>query len=491
MLKLYALNNTYIQIECEDDISLELHEYFTMFAENYQHHPLYKARRWNGKLYFYHSRNHAIYAGLVGEVLTFAKERGYSVELDKSVVELFKFPSSITREQFVEFVKSLDIHDYGDQLEIRDYQMLGAWQALTTRRRVFSSNTSSGKSVIQYICIRLLQREIEGKVLLVVPSQNLVEQMYSDFRNYSSTDENWNIEYECCRLYAAYDFDPSKQVVISTWQSLQDKPSDWFEEFEVVMCDEAHQAKAKEIKRIIECCQNASFRLAFTGTVPKGKADKMTLLGLFGPVSVLQTSRQAMDKGYIAELDIKCLQLNHSTYPKKKMKYPEEMDFICSSEKRNKFICNLANSLKGNTLILVARIESHGDVLKKMLDESGTTKKIFYIHGGVDASDRENIRAIMEKEEDAIVIGSFGCVSTGWSVRNLHNVIFGFPSKSFIRVVQSIGRGLRRSSTKSHCVLYDVVDNINENNFAWNHFLERVKIYTEQQFKSSLVEIDL
>lgn len=491
MIKIYALNNTHIQIECDDDVSLELTEHFTLFAENYQHHPLFKQRRWNGKLYFYQARNHTLYAGLVGEVLNFAKDREYPVELDKTVIELFKYQTSTTRETFVDFIKQLNIHDYGEPLNIRDYQILGAWQALTTRRRVFSSNTSSGKSVIQYITIRSLQKEVEGKVLLIVPSQNLVEQMYSDFRNYSTQDESWNVEYECCRLYAAYDFDPSKQVVISTWQSLQDKQSSWFEEFEVVMCDEAHQAKAKEIKRIIECCKNASFRLAFTGTIPKGKADQMTLFGLFGPLSVLQTSRQAMDKGYIAELDIKCLQLNHSSFPKKKMKYPEEMDFICSSEKRNKFIQNLALSLKGNTLILVARIESHGDVLKQMLDNSGTTKKIFYIHGGVDAKDREEIRSIMETESDAIIIGSFGCVSTGWSVRNLHNVIFAFPSKSFIRVVQSIGRGLRKSETKSHCVLYDIVDNINDNNYAWDHFSERVKIYTEQQFQSSLVEIDL
>ena len=483
---LEKISNTHFKVHCDSDIAMELHEYFSEFAEGYKFHPLFKQRRWNGKIYFYNKMHSVIPVGLLQEIAVFANDRKYSVSLCDRAKEAF-VDAGYSKEDFAKEIRSLNITAYGEPIEWRDYQMLGVYESIKFKRKLFSSNTSSGKSLIQYGAIRLIQDRIPGKILLIVPSTNLVEQMYSDFKDYSAEDELWYVEDNCARLYSEYDYDNSKQILISTWQSLQKRDKDFFEQFSGVLCDEAHLAKAKVISSIMEACINAEYRLAFTGTVPKDRANKLTITGHFGPVRVLQTSRQAMDKGYVSNLNILGMVLNYDPEVVKKvskMKYPDEMDFICKLPERNDFICNLADRLKGNTLILTARVESHGKILyDKLVKESG--KKIFYIFGEVKTSERERIRKILETETNVIVVGNFQILSTGFSVRNLHNLIFAFPSKSFTRVIQSVGRSLRKHESKDVATLIDICDNFG---YSLDHFQERLRMYDEEQFDLKLVE---
>ena len=200
----------------------------------------------------------------------------------------------------------------------------------------------------------------------------------------------------------------------------------------------------------------------------------------------------------IADLKIWCIQLNHNDQDKnfaKRFTYQQEIDFLVSHERRNAFIKNLAVDLKGNTLLLFVYIEKHGKILYDMINEQVIgTRKVFFVHGGVDAAAREEVRKITETETNAIIVASFGTFATGTNIRNLHNVVFASPAKSRIRNLQSIGRGLRRSDTKDFCDLYDISDNLtwkSKKNHTWLHMIERVKIYAEEQFNYTIAKVNL
>jgi superfamily II DNA or RNA helicase len=206
-----------------------------------------------------------------------------------------------------------------------------------------------------------------------------------------------------------------------------------------------------------------------------------------------------MDKGQLSDFKIKCLVLKHpdtKCEESTKWTYQEEIEYLINNEERNKFIKNLAVSLGTNTLVLYQMVEKHGKILYNVIKntEKIGERKVFFVHGGTDTEDREEIRRIMEIENDAIVVASFGTFSTGINIRNLHNIIFASPSKSRVRNLQSIGRGLRQSEGKTIATLYDIADDLRHKkhmNFTLRHFGERVKIYNEEKFSYKMYNIGL
>jgi superfamily II DNA or RNA helicase len=200
-----------------------------------------------------------------------------------------------------------------------------------------------------------------------------------------------------------------------------------------------------------------------------------------------------MEQGHVSKLDIKCLVLKHP--PQKFNVFEEEIQFIVQHEKRNKFIKNLVLDLKGNTLVLFSRIEAHGEPLFNLINTNkDSERKVFFVHGGVDTEERERVREITERENNAIIVASYGVFSTGINIKNLHNVVFASPSKSRIRNLQSIGRVLRKANNKTKAVLYDIADDCTHNsrkNYTLNHFIERIKIYNEEQFNYEIITINL
>jgi type I site-specific restriction endonuclease len=205
-----------------------------------------------------------------------------------------------------------------------------------------------------------------------------------------------------------------------------------------------------------------------------------------------------MDRGAVSTMDIKCLLLTYPEETRKnstKLSYQEEVDYLVTHPERLKFVSNLAKSLSGNTLILVNYIDKHGQPLyDEIKNKVGENRKVFFMHGGVDGEDRNDIKNVIEKENDAIIVGSFGVISTGVSIKRLHNVIFASPSKSQIRVLQSLGRGLRLGSDKTHCVLYDIGDDLSwkkHKNYTLLHSIERIKMYMQQQFNYKLIKVNI
>jgi superfamily II DNA or RNA helicase len=484
------LNEVYVKIECEKSTAKELHEHFSFFVPGYQFVPAYKNRIWNGKIYLYHLNTSQFYIGLLPYLQQFCEERQYTFE--------YRDDLDIEDEYSVyhakKFIDSLNIHSRGEPIEIREHQLDAYIHAMQKRRALLVSPTASGKSLIIYLLFRQLHQYQNLKGLIIVPTTSLVEQLYSDFGDYND-GEMTNVH----RIYQGKEKDTDKPLTISTWQSLYKLPKEYFHQFDYIIGDEAHLFKAQSLTTILTSCINAKYRIGLTGTLDGTKTHKLVLEGLFGAVKNVITTRELIDRQQVSDFEIKCLVLKHDDEICLQMKdkpYQEEIQYLIANENRNKFIKNLAVSLGNNTLILYQMVDKHGQILYDMIRETKNIgeRKVFFVHGGTDTADREEIRKIMEIENNAIVVASFGTFSTGINIRNLHNIIFASPSKSRIRNLQSIGRGLRQSEGKDKATLYDIADDLRYKkhmNYTLRHFIERVKIYTEEKFPFKIYKIGL
>ena len=473
----------------------EVSDYFTFMVPGHQFTPAFRNRLWDGKIRLFDLRKSQIYIGLLSYLQIFCEERGYELEYFASNTN---FTSDYSLYHAKKFVEELQVQSRGVDIDVRDYQIEAFVAGMRNHRHLLLSPTASGKSLIIYMFVRQFIKYHNLRGLIIVPTTSLVEQLYSDFADYS-TKNGWDVEKNVHRVYQGRDKQTDKNVVISTWQSLYTLPKEYFEQYDFIIGDEAHLFKAQSLTTIMTSLINTKYRIGLTGTLDGTKTHKLVLEGLFGPVRRVTTTKELMDSGQVADLEIKCLVLKHPDdicKLMKKVKYPEEIEYLIFNEQRNKFIRNLALSLDGNSLILYQYVAKHGDLLYNGLlsAEKLGDRNVYYIHGKVDADAREEIRKIMEKETNAIVVASYGTFSTGINIRNLHNVIFASPSKSRVRNLQSIGRGLRNAEGKSKATLYDIADDLRSGeytNFTLKHFTERVKIYNEERFSYKIYKIEL
>jgi len=467
---------------------MELSEYFTFFVPGYQFVPAYRNRIWDGKIRLYNLQTSQLYLGLIQYLKEFANERGYTYDIEEMEDEY-----SVYHAQ--KFFESLNLHSQGRKIDVREHQQDAFIHAIQSRRALLLSPTASGKSLIIYLIFRQLLDYQDLKGLIIVPTTSLVEQLYSDFGDYSS-ENGFDVEENVHRIYQGKDKHTLKKLTVSTWQSLYQLPKEYFEQFDYIIGDEAHLFKSQSLTTIMTAAINTKYRIGLTGTLDGTKTHKLVLEGLFGPVEKVITTKELIDKKQLAQFTIKCLVLKHSDAVCQEMKdktYPDELKYLIESENRNRFIRNLAISLNKNTLVLF-QMKKHGKRLFDLIKEKAKERKVFFVDGDVETEIREEIRKIMETENDAIVVASFGTFSTGTNIRNLHNIIFASPSKSRVRNLQSIGRGLRQSDGKEMATLYDIADDLRHKkhmNFTLQHFVERVKIYNEEKFPFKLYNIGL
>ena len=483
---------TYMRVFGDPSIEQELADFFTYEYPGARFTPQYRARLWDGKVRLYDQVRKTLYLGLIGYVEYFCEKNNYPLTYKNEIVT----SNGIVSEEIYAYAKSLNPYGRGKPIEIRDYQVEAVKTALDRERTLLLSPTASGKSFIIYTAMRW-HVERNRKCIIIVPTTSLVEQLYADFEDYSTANK-WNVSAHCQKLYSGFTKDFTKDVLITTWQSVYLQPRAWFKQFNVIFGDEAHQFKAKSLTTVMEKMDNIRYRIGTTGTLDNKKVHKLVLEGIFGPVHKVTTTKELMESERLAQLNITCLVLKYSEEIRKERKnntYQEEMDWLVANEKRNKFIRNLAIASKGNTLVLFQYVEKHGQVLFDMIKQKvASNRKVFFVHGGVDTEDRESIRHITEGENDAIIIASFGTFSTGINIPSIENIIFASPSKSKIRNLQSIGRGLRLKDGKDVCNLYDLADDLHWKswkNHTLNHAAERYKIYAEEQFDVKLVEVNL
>ena len=477
-------NEVNLQITSEEHVYYELADQFTFEVPGAKFSPAYKKKFWDGKIRLFNINTKEIYVGLLDRVVQFCKDHGYTYEFkhNKYYGNPFEVNDNISKEGVKDYMNAIS------KYKPRDYQIEGVYDALRHNRKLLISPTASGKSLMIYSIVRYFV-ETKKNTLIVVPTTSLVEQMYKDFADYG-----WDVGSYCHKIYAGKERETDSQVIITTWQSIYKLPRKYFERFSVVVGDEAHQFKSKSLISIMTKLSDAKYRYGFTGTLDGTQTHKWVLEGLFGPSYKIIKTDELMKKGHLAKLDINVLLLKHP--PQKFEVFEDEVKYIIGHERRNNFIKNLALDLKGNTLILYARVEGHGEPLYNLINNNNVieNRRVFFIHGGVDTEEREEVREITERENNAIIVASYGTFSTGINIKNLHNVIFASPSKSRIRNLQSIGRVLRKGNKKTSATLYDIADDISyksRKNYTLNHLIERIKVYNEENFNYDIVNIPL
>jgi superfamily II DNA or RNA helicase len=491
-IKIEYHSEVFLRVFAGSSIEQELSDFFRFRVEGYQWTPAFKNKLWDGYVRLYNLQTKTIYLGLIDYIYEFAKRNDYEVEVDSNIFKL----NGTTIEEVQSFADSLNLYGRGKPIQIKDYQVQAVQTAIDRNRVLLLSPTSSGKSLMIYTLLRHHLNQ-DRKCIIVVPSTQLVEQLYADFEDYSSAN-GFKVSENCQKLYSGFSKLFEKEVLITTWQSVINQPKPWFNQFDVIFGDEAHQFKAKSLTTIMERLDNVRYRIGTTGTLDGSKVNKLVLEGIFGRVFTVTTTRELMDNKSVVELKISCLLLKYDAETRQALKeftYQEEMNWLVTHPARNKFIRNLAISTKGNTLVLFQYVDKHGKKLYEMINSKiSEGRKVFFVHGGVATTDREEIRTICEKENDAIIVASFGVFSTGINMPSIENIIFASPSKSKIRNLQSIGRGLRLKDGKTVCKLFDITDDLSwksHKNHTLNHGAERYKLYMAEQFKTKMIEVNI
>jgi superfamily II DNA or RNA helicase len=465
------------KLVCDPGIAMEIADHFTFEVPGAKFMPSVRNKFWDGKIRLFNPLTCLLYGGLNHHLEQFCKSRQYEIEYDGQFGDT-EF-SLIEAKKFIEKLQP--------RHQPRDYQLEAFVHAVRKRRAVLLSPTGSGKSLIIY----LLACWFRSKTLVIVPTTSLVHQMASDFEDYGLPKGMTH------KIMSGQEKESSKPFVISTWQSIFKMPKQWFDQFDVVIGDEAHLFKAKSLTSIMGKLTDCKYRFGFTGTLDGTQTHKIVLEGLFGSVKRITTTADLIEQKHLADFNIKAIVLRYPDDVRKIMSsadYQSEIDFIVRNDARNRFIKNLALSLNGNTLLLFQFVEKHGKVLHDLISQEAIDRRVFFISGAIDGEKREEIRRIIETEKDAIVVASYGTSSTGINIRNLHNVVFASPSKSRVRNLQSIGRGLRTSDTKLEATLYDIADDLtwkSKKNHTILHFVERIKIYNEENFPYKTYTVNL
>lgn len=493
IIRIDALDHTNIRVMSDYSVEQEMSDFFSFMVPGYRFMPTFRSKMWDGKARLYNIHTKKILRGLLPFIHEFAARNEYEIEYTNAD----DFKKEVINVDFLdEWIDDLNLsNDKGEPIAFRDYQKESIITALVEERNLVLSPTGSGKSAIIYALIRWHIAN-NRKCILIVPSTSLVEQMYGDFTDYSILN-GWNVEKNCQRLYSGFPKEVTTNCMISTWQSIVSQPKSWFGQFDVVIGDEAHTNKAKSLQDIFDKLTETRWRTGTTGSLDGSKIHSLTLQGMFGSIHKVISTRELMDADQLSNLKIKAVVLKYSDEFRKAMKgntYAAEMDFICANTSRNNFIKNLTINCKGNTLVLFQYVEKHGKPLFELIKAAAGDRKVFLIYGNTPVEERENIRRIMAKEKDAIIVASYGVYQQGINIPSIANIILASPSKSKIRVIQSIGRGLRLSIGKLVCNLFDIADDLkwkSKNNHTLSHALERYKLYAEEQFDMKIIEVNL
>lgn len=486
-------NEVYMKIDAEASIKMELETYFKFRPNGYQFSPKFKARVWDGYIRNFQPMKPFLYVGLLSHLRKFCKDREYELVVPKDIGE----EESIDDDYGYELAKDINC-----KFQPRDYQNEYIVNSLKNRRSLSLSPTSSGKSLIIYLIQQHYYQTLGLRTLIIVPTISLVHQMAGDFVDYGCDST------EIYTIQGGVDKNTKAPIVISTWQSLMKQPKDWFEQFGAVMGDEAHLFQATSLTKIMEKLDQCRYRHGFTGTLKseESKTNRLVLEGCFGPVKRVVSTKDLMEQGTVADFNIKAIVLSHPEESKKifkkainsldkKKRYHAEREYLVNHDKRNIFIRNLLWSLKGqNNLVLFDLVEKHGKILEPMLKRDD--RQLHFIYGGVSGDERERIRHLIEndpvKQHD--ILASYGVFSTGVNLKRLDNVIFASGSKSEIKVLQSIGRTLRKGNGSDKATLYDIADDLSVGsfkNYTLNHFRKRIEIYSSEQFPFRIYTVDI
>ena len=488
-MRISKKNEVYLKItDIEPSLAAEVNDFFTFEVPGFKYMPAYRNKTWDGKIRLYNIVTGEIYMGLLPYIEEYLRNNGELYELEEGL----RSERDVAKSVVQGFVRGLRPTLNGRRIKIRDYQIDAIAHAIATNRSLLISPTASGKSLIIYCLVRYYQM-MELKTLILVPTTSLVEQMYKDFEDYG-----WSSGTYCQKIYQGYDRKVEKDVVISTWQSLHRMPRAYFRQFGAVFGDEAHLFKAKSLTGIMTKLDTCEYRFGLTGTLDGTQTHRLVLEGLFGKAKYVVTTKELIDNKTLSNLKINCIVLKYPDEDRqivKDFEYAAELEYIVTKIERNNFLCDLVGHCVGNTLCLFQFVEKHGEPLYNIINDKYKERKVFFVYGGVSTDTREEIREIVENETDAIIVASYGTFSTGINIRNIDNIVFASPSKSKIRVLQSLGRGLRLGDKSKSLKVFDLADDLTSAggriNFTLRHFQQRLNIYDEQKFDYKIDKVKL
>lgn len=477
---LEKIDEVWCRLHAPIDITTEISAFLTFEVPNAAFIKNRIGNKWDGKIRLLKRPGNKTYIGLTNLIKKYCEERSYEFKTNC----LFKTDwAEKSKEIFEQFLKEVQIKIGRKQAALRDYQEEIIKIGIENTRATFLSATSSGKSVCIYALARFYETDLKPneKILIIVPTINLVEQLVENFKEYSFGTE-WDYSKNIFKIYHGQKSN-NGHIIISTWQSLYNKPKEYFQNIKVVICDEVHTAKANKIAKLFEKMTNAQFRYGFTGTLDDVPLNRFTICGLFGDVFNIINTSKLIESKQASDLKIIATEINYKQKPNFFKDYQKEIEYLCFNETRNKFICNIASSLKGKTLILVARIK-HGELLEKMLKEQLPEREVYFVYGKTPGDVREEIRQQVENSVNSIIVANVQLFAAGIDIKSLSNVILAHPTKSKIRLLQSIGRILRLHPTKKIAKFFDLGDNLRSgglNNFAYSQFLQRLKLYMKEK----------
>lgn len=491
-VKIESVNQLYARLHCDSGIGLELAEEFSFLVPGAKYMPAVKSGRWDGVIRLFDRRNHQIYRGLLPKVIGWLTNSGYT----------FEFVNKEALRPQIPYEPNWVADNWSrlGKFEPFEHQVMVIESGLKLNQACLLSPTSSGKSYAIFLMTRyILEHNVPGKVLIITPRVALVEQLYTDFISYEV--DPWTEEH-VHRISSGIEKNTDKPVVISTWQSIFRQPPTWFSQFGSVIVDEAHEADAASITGIIDKMPNCPIRIGLTGSLDGTLMHEYEIEGRFGPMVKVVTSKVLMEKNIISQLDVRAALIK---YPEEDCKtvrgfdYQDEVDFIISNKQRNQFLVDLALDLDGNTLMLFNFISKHGKMILELLQQKAEEKGkvLYYIDGSVHVDEREKIRALLETKNNCILLATYGTLSTGTNIRNLHNTIFCHPYKAQTKILQSIGRVLRKAAGKKKARLFDIGDDLTyiskrgaeRVNMTMRHFLSRLQIYDKEGFEYKLTNV--
>jgi superfamily II DNA or RNA helicase len=519
MIYLTKIDEVFLEVQCSEDQAVSLHKYLKCFSPGYKFSPAYKNRQWDGKISFFQPSNCKLPIGLFYAFVEWATKNNYQYELK------WKQPVYQINDEFMD--KFYEMIFENSPLYPRDYQDHAIKIMLRLRRGVIEYATGSGKSLIIYALIRYLLAFEDRRIVIIVPTIQLVEQLRLEFID-PINGYGWS---KCddfvTRMHTKVTPDITKPVLISTYQSLANKDDSFVMRYNTVIIDEVHTAKAKTIKDFAIKSRFADVRLGVTGTLPsieevkrvedrkeeskfKKKDSEIiqtflyTIFAYVGPKIAEIHSKELMDRGVLSKIAIANIILKYPDEVVKRLKsadYNTEIREINQYPNRNRVFDLIFKKTPSseNTIILCylrEHLASVHDYVKAMW---GDKFKIDLIHGDVNVEDRLKICAAAELEGGHIIVATYGTLSVGINIKRIHNVIFGSSYKAKIKVLQSIGRGLRLHETKLKLILYDIVDDLRwikrgytigqPNCYGFNYVYEQFE-YRLEYYKSQGYEIN-
>ena len=480
MTTIYAeyIDRQNVKLTADRDTLYAVQEVFTYYAKDFKFMPLYKRGIWDGRISMFKVTDCILPSGGIGSLQRDAETKGWDIRIEES-----EFSDKIPFDSDFFLTEVATTTD----LEIMEHQLGPVEEVMTHNRRLILSPTSSGKSLIQYLIARYILKKHGLRVLIIVPNTTLVAQMYDDFCDYSN--DGWGPE-NIHKIYAGQEIWTSHDVVVSTYQTAVKLSGDFFAQFGVVMVDEAHGATSKSISHILSHANHMYFVGGFTGTLDGTYMHELEMRARFGDVTQFITTRELMDKGIVAQLKIEALTLTYGeedSLKAGKWKYPEEVEFLVNDKRRNEFVADMAASSGDKNVMILFHQTAHGNELRELISSRlGEGRKLFYVDGTVSIGDRKPVRAYMEENNGCVLLASYGTSSVGLSIKNIHWMILAHPFKNRIRVLQTIGRGLRISPTKKSVVVTDIGDYLQGKrknpNKTYEHFLNRLELYSQEGF---------